>query len=153
MWGELHEEKEIVILLPELMAAGKGNRIFRELGAKLHYDVYNFPATSNEVWQSESILHIVLLKNGSEVDAQDDFDEIRANYLLATRPCSDQSVALSLIAKIVTGFEGVASYGGKPFSNDLVQADWDSCNDYLLKEWGEEPGSKSLRRMIEENYA
>ena len=46
MWGELHEEKEVDITLPEPMEAGKGNRLFRELGATLHYDVYDFAAAS-----------------------------------------------------------------------------------------------------------
>jgi hypothetical protein len=36
---------------------------------------------------------------------------------------------------------------------DSVQSDWDKSHDFLLKEWGEEPGSESLRRMIEEAHA
>ena len=153
MWGELHEEKEIIILLPTAMEAGKGNRFFRELGATLYYDVYGFEAATNEVWQSESILHVELLRGGAEVDAQEDFDEIHIRFPLATRPSSDQSPALELLAKVIAKFDGVATYQGTPFSQQSVQADWDACNNYLLKEWGEEPGSQSLRRMIEENHA
>ncbi|WP_444903078.1 hypothetical protein ACJJIU_15140 [Microbulbifer sp. CnH-101-E] len=153
MWGELHEQKEIAISLPAITEAGKGNRLFRELGATLHYDVYSFEATAHELWQSESILYVWLFRDGVEVDAQEDFDEIRIKFPFATRPSSDQSVALALLDKIISKFSGVATYQGNSFSSTSVQSDWDSCNNYLLKEWGEEPGSESLRRMIEENYA
>jgi len=153
MWGELHESKDIFVSLPEMIDAGKANRIFRELGATLHYDVYSFEAEKSENWQSESILYIELRAKGKEVDAQEDFDEIHISYHLATRPSSDQTLALEKISKIIKGFSGDASYQGKKFNPDDVQNDWDSCNNYLLKEWGEEPGSSELRRMIEENYA
>ena len=153
MWGDLHEEKKIIIKLPAVLEAGKANRLFRELGATLHYDVYSFDARSREVWQSNSILHFHLLKEGVEVDAQDNFDEVHICYPLATRPTSDQSLALELVSKIISKLDGSAFYQGQMFSAEFVQDDWDQCNKFLLKEWGEEPGSQSLRRMIEENHA
>lgn len=153
MWGELHEEKEISVSLSEAIEADKGNRFFRELGAQLHYDVYDFPAASYENWQSESLLHVTLLFNGKEVDAQEDFNGISLAYPFAVRPSSDQQKALNLINQIIAKFDGSATYQDQEFSVASVQADWDSCNDFLRKEWGEEPGSKSLAIMIEENYA
>ena len=54
MWGDLHEEKKIIIKLPAAVEAGKGNRLLRELGATLHYDVYGFDAKSSEVWYTQS---------------------------------------------------------------------------------------------------
>jgi len=152
MWGELHESKQIEIALPETISAGKANRLFRELGATLHYDVYSFEAESSELWQSD-LLHIELKKDENVVDAQDDFNQIIAIYLLASRPSNDQPKALKLITKIVTEFNAIANYQGCPFLEQSVQEDWDNCNDYLLKEWGEQPGSESLRIMIEENHA
>ncbi len=153
MWGDLHEQKEIVISLPEPVSAGKGNRLLRELGASLHYDVYGFNASLHELWQSESILYLELLSAENKVDAQEGFDAISIKYPLATRPSSDQAPALALIQKIIDKFGGVATYESRAFSVGLVQADWDECNSELLSEWGEEPGSATLRRMIEENYA
>lgn len=153
MWGELHELKEIEIALPETIDSGKANRLFRELGATLFYDVYAFEAENSEIWQSESLLSIRLLNGGFEVDAQNDFDNISVGYLLATRPSGDQQKALILIANIISVFGGVATYQTEPFDQRVIQADWDRCNSYLLKEWGEEPGSESLRIMIEENYS
>lgn len=153
MWGDLHESKVINISLPEAVEAGKGNRLFRELGAILHYDVYSFETSENELWQVESILYIELRQDEVKVDAQENFNWISIIYLLATSPSSDQSKALSLIEQIVSAFNGSASYFGQPFTIDSVQTDWDKSNDFLLKEWGEEPGSESLRRMIEEAHA
>lgn len=152
MWGELHEKKDIEIILLETIAAGKANRLLRELGATLHYDVYSFEADDFEIWQSSSLLCLSLRMNGKEVDAQSDFNEISISYLLASRPSSDQSVAIGLVDKVIDVFNAKATYQGQPFSKETVQSDWDLCNDFLLKEWGEEPGSESLRRMIEENY-
>lgn len=153
MWGELHEEKEIAIRLPDLIEAGKGNRLFRELGASLHYDIYDFPVGDYDSWQSKSLLHIRLFNRGKEVDAQEDFDEIRAVYPFADRPSSNQHLALDLIQRLISAFAGEATYQGEAFEKQKVLKDWDACNDFLLKEWGEEPGSKSLRVMIEENCA
>ncbi|MDC5840271.1 hypothetical protein [Vibrio europaeus] len=153
MWGELHEEKQINVSLPSVISAGKANRLFSELGATLHYDVYSFKADRNEIWQSESILYIELKCEGNRVYAQDDFDEIVLVYPFATRPSSDQKIALNLITNIMKSFKAEACYNGKPLESSIVQEDWDLCADFLLKEWGEEPGSESLRIMIEENYA
>ena len=78
---------------------------------------------------------------------------IRLSFPFACRPSSDQSFALELIEKVTLAFSGSATYQGKEFVRRLVQENWDHCTTFLLKEWGEEPGSESLRRMIEENYA
>ncbi|WP_295890640.1 hypothetical protein [uncultured Vibrio sp.] len=153
MWGELHEEKSIVIKLEMEISAGKANRLFKELGATLHYDVYSFDIDEFEIWQSESLLNITLKNNGVEVDGQENFNEIIASYPFASRPSSDQSKALDLVSKLTEVFEATAFYNCIQFSMEVVQSDWDNCNDFLLKEWGEEPGSESLRIMIEENYA
>lgn len=153
MWGDLHEEKVITASLSKTIEAGEGNRLFRELGAKLHYDVYDFPAFSHENWQSESLLHVTLLLDGEKVYAQEDFNGFLLHYPLAARPSSDQQTALKLIVVVVNKFGASAIYNGHVFSESAVQSDWDSCNGFLLKEWGEEPGSKSLSIMIQEIYA
>jgi len=153
MWGELHETKKFIVKLPEKVQAGKANRLFREIGATLHYDVYSFKADHSEPWQSDSLLNIDLKLNNNEVDAQDDFDQIDVVYMFAYRPSSDQTKSIGLLEKIIDTFGGSCTYDGELFDYDRVQKDWDSANDFLMKEWGEEPGSESLRIMIEENYA
>lgn len=152
MWGELHEEKTVELLLDELITPGKANRLFKELGATLHYDVYSFEASENENWQSESLLHVALFKNNEEVDARDDFNKVSLSYPFAVRPSSDQGNVIALIQNVIASFKAEAFYQNKPFDPNRVQEDWDCCNTFLLKEWGEEPGSMGLARMIHENY-
>lgn len=152
MWGELHEEKNIDLILDETISSGKSNRLFKELGATLHYDVYSFEASESEEWQSTSLLDITLYFNANEVDAQDDFNKLSLSYPFALRPSSDQSEAIILIQKIIVAFNAKAYYANNDFDPIKVQHDWDSCNDFLLKEWGEETGSLELARMIYENY-
>ena len=152
MWGELHEEKTIDLVLKETIPPGKANRLFKELGATLHYDVYSFEASENEDWQSESLLDVTLCNNENEVDAQEDFNKIRLSYPFAVRPSSDQGKAIVLIQKVMEVFEANAFYQNRQFDPQKIQDDWDECNSFLLKEWGEEPGSFGLARMISENY-
>jgi hypothetical protein len=152
MWGELHEEKTVELELGETISSGRANRLFKELGATLYYDVYSFEATENEDWQSESLLDVALYKNANEVDAQDDFNRIVLSYPFAVRPSSDQSKVIELIERVIAAFEAKAFYQNSLFDPEKLQEDWDSCNTFLLKEWGEEPGSMGLARMIHENY-
>ncbi|MGI1678239.1 MAG: hypothetical protein K6L75_05885 [Cellvibrionaceae bacterium] len=152
MWGDLHEEKTVDLVLEETIPSGKANRLFKELGATLHYNVYSFEASESENWQSESILDVTLYRNDTEVDAQDDFNEIILSYPFAVRPSSDQGKAIVLVQKIISAFNAKAFYQNSQFNSNKVQEDWDGCNTFLLKEWGEEPGSMGLARMIYENY-
>jgi hypothetical protein len=151
MWGDLHEEKSLEIALPTRVNAGAGNRKLREIGATLYYDVYAFDAPDAREWQSETLLDLDLFLDESEVDAQEDFNRIVAKYPFASRPSSDQAIAIELVYQIADSFDATVRYNGVPMSPRDVQADWDTCSDYLMKEWGEEPGSQELARMIHEN--
>ncbi len=86
------------------------------------------------------------------MDAQENFNEIRLSYPFAVRPSSDQGKAIALIQKVMEAFDANAFYKNKQFDPKKVQCDWDKCNFFLMKEWGEEPGSLGLARMIHENY-
>ena len=151
MWGDLHEEKPFEIVLPARVSAGLGNRKFRELGATFYYDVYAFDAPCSPGWQSDTVLNIDLYLETAEVDAQEDFDRIVATYPFASRPSSDQASAIELVMRIAAAFDGAVNYKGEKMSPEQVQADWDNCTNYLMKEWGEEPGTEELARMIQEN--
>lgn len=152
MWGELYETESFSIDIGRAISPGKGNRFFRELGAKLHYDVYAFPATSAENWQSETLLAVALFRGNDEVDAQDEFDTIELTYFFATRPSSDQQMALDVVEKTASQFGGRLSNRQTDYDRQKVLKRWDEQSGELLREWGEEPGSFELRRMIEENY-
>lgn len=152
MWGELHEEKSVTILLDDLCTAGQGNILLRGLGFTLYYDVYSFDARQSEPWQSETIASVFLFHDDVESDAQDDFNRLSLSYLLASRPSSDIDVFLALVERVATAFQGRLVYNGRPATVVDIRKDFVFCVDFLLKEWGEEPGSESLRIMIEENH-
>ncbi|MFL0801207.1 MAG: hypothetical protein K6L80_12200 [Agarilytica sp.] len=95
---------------------------------------------------------MTLFKNNEEVDAQDDFNKVILSYPFAVRPSSDQDNAITLIHNVIAAFKAEAFYQNEQFDPNKVQEDWDLCNTFLLKEWGEEPGSMGLARMIHENY-
>lgn len=152
MWGELYETEVFSIRLNSEISPGEGNRLLRELGAVLHCDVYDFPAESTESWQSESLLAVTLLRSDGEVDAQEAFDAIELTYFFATRPSSDQQSALDLMENIAARFGGRIINQNRNYDRQAVLERWDQQSSELLREWGEEPGSFELRRMIEENY-
>lgn len=152
MWGELYETEVFSIRLSGEVQPGRGNRVFRELGAVLHYDVYDFPAESGENWQSDSLLAVKLLKGNDEVDAQEAFDTVELSYFFATRPGSDQQSALDLVEKVAARFGGRIINRDTDYDRERLLDRWDQQSSELLREWGEEPGSFELRRMIEENY-
>jgi hypothetical protein len=152
MWGELHESKKFDARLPAKVTAGTGNRLFRELGASLFYDCYDFIAKTPNEWQSDTLLAVDLFLGASGVDAQDDFDRFELTYLFASRSTADQVHVLDLVESIASKFDADITYDGRRYDRVFVTDNWDSCTSFLLQEWGEEPGSKELRRMIEEGY-
>jgi len=151
MWGELYETEVFLIHLDGEVSSGKGNRVFRELGATLHYDVYEFPANAAEQWQSGSLLAIKLFRSNGEVDAQETFDMIELTYFFATRPSSDQQLTLDKVEHVASRFGGRVTNRDTNYDRQIILDRWDGQSSELLREWGEEPGSFELRRMIEEN--
>ncbi len=152
MWGELYETEVFSIKLRGEVEPGKGNRVFRELGATLYYDVYGFPAKSAENWQSDSLLAVRLLRSNVEVSAHEAFDTVELTYFFATSPSSVQQSALDLVENTAAQFGGRITYRDTDYDREGVLDHWDQQSSELLREWGEEPGSFELRRMIEENY-
>jgi hypothetical protein len=106
----------------------------------------------SEAWQSETITDVSLFRDDEESDAQKDFDRIALGYLLATRPSSDIDVFLALVERVLAAFQGRLVYNGQPVTLVEIRKEFASCVDFLMKEWGEEPGSESLAIMIQENY-
>ena len=151
MWGDLHEMKEIELQLDTAVNPGSANRVLRSLGFALHYDIYSYDSPGPNNWQSESLLYVSLFLDTEEVDAQSRFDRIVFHYPFATRASSDQPIALDLVESVAKETGADILYNGSRYIREATQSDWDECAAFLLREWGEEPGSLELRRMIEEN--
>jgi len=90
-------------MLNRVVSPGEVNRILKGLGFKLYYDCYDFPRPDPKPhpnWQSESLAAVSMYRNGEEVDAQEECDEIRIGYLLATLDSALIDPYLALLDKL-----------------------------------------------------
>lgn len=134
-------------------SAGRVNRIIKEAGGTLSYDVYGFKRTDKApVWQSGSYLYLSLYSDGERVDAQEAADKIVLEYPMATIGSEFISKFADVAEKLASAFEVKALLNGKVCDRDGLIAHCEDIVSRLMSEWGEEPGSESLRIMIEQNY-
>ncbi|UWQ03520.1 hypothetical protein K3X44_15485 (plasmid) [Aliiroseovarius crassostreae] len=148
-----HQEIEVSIRLSARQEPGTLNRILKSLGAILHYDVYSFPRSSpGPNWQSENLASVYLFCDGKEVDAQEKVDQIQLRYPLATIGAEHVNSFASLVAKLSNAPQAEATLDGRVVDADGIVQHCDGLASDLMEQWGEEPGSKSLRVLIEENY-
>lgn len=150
---EFHETVSITIDLPKAISPGEANRRLKSLGARLDYDVYSFYREDDPpIWQSDIIAQLRLFLKGQEVYAQDNFDEIRVEYPLATIDSSFINVFFRILREISQEFEGELKMHGKAVSEEEALGHFDELLSNLMKNWGEEAGSRSLVIMIEQSY-
>lgn len=153
MKDEYYQMVNIELVLPEVFTPGRMNRIFKESGATLHYDVYSFERKEKGPdWQSDSYIHIHLFLNEKEVDAQESANRVILSYPLATI----SSEYISFFQEKVTALGSV--FGAKAhMKSELISAPdlilyCENCVTDLMENFGEEPGSKTLAILIESNY-
>ena len=152
--ADLTEEVFIVLRLASPRSAGVLNRILRDAGATLSYDVYNFDRVDKHpVWQSESFAHVELLADGKGVDPQDAADEVRLVYPMATIPSSFILTFVDLVFLLADRLAAAVLADGQVVAHDDLLAELDQITTSLMEAWGEEPGSESLAIMIEGRYA
>jgi len=143
----------IDIGLDRQYSAGEINRILKELGATLHYDVYGFERLKKgPIWQSESYVYVVLFCNNEEVDAQNAIDKIELQYPLATIGTEYISKFVDVAIKLGERFNSRTLLNGTPVDKNKLTSYCDGLVSDLMKEWGEEPGSETLRMLIEQDY-
>jgi len=155
MTDSFHEEVAVELRLDTTLSAGALNRALRGLGFKLDYDVYSMSRPdegAHPVWQSECLVEVELLRGGEPVDAQDGCDTLRLVYPLATIDSSMTDPFLGAVDAVKAAFGGSLLLAGELVTTSDVSAYMTACITKLMEEWGEEPGSESLRLMIEANY-
>lgn len=132
---------------------GKINRIFKSLGATLHYDVYGFNRLEKgPIWQSESYVYTTLFLEGIEVDAQEESDSVELQYPLATIGSEYIEKFAELVERVAAAFDSEALLDGKPTNKKSIISWCENLTSNLMDEWGEEPGSQTLRMLIESSY-
>ena len=148
-----HQTVEVELVLPSIVQPGRSNRLFKELGAYLNYDVYSFKRkAAGPEWQSESFIHVHLFLNGEKVDAQDSIDRVVLRYPLATigsEYISEFANQACTIAKVFCS--AIKLFGVEVTDAELI-AYCESCVSDLMENFGEEPGSRNLAILIESNY-
>ncbi|KZM42190.1 hypothetical protein OA92_13410 [Marinomonas sp. SBI22] len=148
-----HQSVSVFIDFDKTYSSGQLNRKLKELGATLYYDVYSFKRKDKgPIWQSESLIYVVTFYDDKEVDAQDSSNRLELKYPLATLG-ADQ---ITMFAKVAGNVAD--SFGVKPLLDGLEVTEGEiiqHCEDLvtdLMEQWGEEPGSKTLRIFIESQY-
>ncbi|QEM82666.1 hypothetical protein [Halomonas binhaiensis] len=150
---EFHQSVSVFIDLPKEFSPGEINRLLKSNGATLDYDVYSFyRQEEGPIWQSESIVQIRLFHSEKEVDAQGIVDRIELEYPLATIDSSYINEFARLTSLLTKTFDGVATLNGNSVTKDGLISYCDTLVSDLMETWGEEPGSKNLRIMIESIY-
>lgn len=150
-----HESVEPRLKLNRVLSPGEANRVLKSLGFKLHYDCYDFPRPDPKPhpnWQSDALVSLAMYRNGEEVDAQEECDELGFQYLLASLDAALVDPFLELVVTTQSAFGGVVEFSGKESSIDDIRRYIDSCITELMTEWGEEPGSKTLDILIASSY-
>ncbi|MBY6111824.1 hypothetical protein KUV74_15630 [Halomonas sp. DP1Y21-3] len=151
---EFHQTVSVIIDLPRVYSPGESNRILKTAGANLNYDTYSFYRKEKApAWQSETIIQLKLFLSGKLVDAQDPIDKIELEYPLATLDSKYIGQFGALVDEISNIFGDASTLCGNKVSGKDVIAHCDKLSSELMESWGEEPGSKHLRIMIESMYS
>jgi hypothetical protein len=82
---------------------------------------------------------------------ENEVSKVRFTYPLATVSSATINRLTRLLAKVQEEFPGTFYVESRQLDVDGVSAWLTDAVTYLLQEWGEEPGSRELVRMIAEN--
>lgn len=149
-----HERVAVAIRLVRTVSPGELNRHLKALGFTLDYDVYSMPRPESDTqpnWQARQLAFVYLSKDENEVDAQDECDTVELRYPLATIDSALVEPFLRTLESTHTRLGGDLVMNGAPTTIEAVSEHITQYISDLLENWGEEPGSKNLRRMIMEN--
>lgn len=148
-----HQTVSVFINLDKSYTSGQLNRKLKELGAKLHYDVYSFEREDKgPIWQSESLIYMVTYSDDNEVDSQESSNRLELQYPLATLGTEHISKFAKIVGKISDAFGVRPTLNGTKTTEVEIVEHCDSLVTDLMETWGEEPGSETLRMIIESHY-
>jgi len=145
-----HQMISVELKLEKQYSSGEVNRIMKEAGATLYYDVYGFERPEKgPVWQSESYIYVTLFFNSKEVDAQECANKIKLQYPMATIGSEYISKFANTVALLSSHFDVPITLDGKHTDKNGLIYYCENVVTELMNEWGEEPGSEALRMLIE----
>jgi len=145
-----HQEVQFRIVLSEPVAAGALNVAMKSVGMRLYYDVYAKPREKRgSVWQSETYANVDTFLNGVRSDAQEGSDLLVVSYPLATIDAAFIPKFADLLASLSDVLGGHMEHEGRIINPEGIDQILSEHATALMEEWGEEPGSKALRVLIE----
>lgn len=148
-----HQTVSVFINLDKTYTSGQLNRKVKELGAKLHYDVYSFEREDKgPIWQSESLIYVVTFNDDKEVDAQDSSNKLELQFPLATLGTEQISKFANVVTNVADAFSVKPLINGSEVTETEIVEHCDGLVTDLMETWGEEPGSETLRMIIESHY-
>lgn len=153
MSESFYPELAVELDLISKISPGYINRILREMGAILDYDVYSFPRKDNHpIWQSESYAYVDLYINGNRVDAQDEVDRLKLIYPMATIPTQFITRFVEVTIELSDRLNVTPKFEDQKVDMSGLTKIFDKIVSELMTTWGEEPGSESLAILIESNF-
>ena len=146
------QEVPFQILLRQPLAAGSLNVVMKTVGMQLFYDTYAMPREGDGIpWQSDTYANVDTFLGGQRSDAQDGCDRLVVSYPLATIDARYIPKFAELLEKLSAATQGELEYEGQTVTGSQVEQVLRRQATLLMEEWGEEPGSKELRVLIETN--
>ena len=104
------------------------------------------------LWQSESLIYVVTFDDDKEVDAQDSSNKLELQYPLATLGTEQISKFANVVSNVADAFSVKPLLNGSEVTEIEIVEHCDGLVTDLMETLGEEPGSETLRMIIESHY-
>lgn len=158
---DYHEEETVFLRSPQPQQRTALDRWLRQRGFQAVDDFYNLKRKGRcEPWQTSTIVTLSIRRDGDDVyETEEDlaegeattWDELKADYLLATLPRDCIVPLVCEIEALATAFNLSIKYLGEPVDSGELLNRLNAIADQLSRDW-DEPGSESLAILIEQQY-
>ncbi len=155
-----YHESEVVTLVGNRLRLRSALRGFMlDRGYRAEDGFYCLPRTDNvEVWQSDDVLDIDLIRDGVEIEEEsdedepeDEWDSLQATYLMASLPRRHITRFVDECSAIAAFFQLQLQYRGANWVAGDLRAELERIAQKLSNDFAE-PGAKSLQILIGLQY-
>lgn len=161
MKTDYHEKETVVLKAPHSLERTRLDKWLRKRGFRAEDDFYHLQRKGRvQPWQTSTVISLDVRCSGQGVyETEEDlaegrgtsWDELRADYLLATLPRDCIASLVREIDALVTEFGLRLEYRGDVVEPVELAKHLNAIADQLSKEW-DEPGSETLAILIEQQY-
>lgn len=161
MKTEYHEQETVTLKASHLLDRNILHKWLRKRGYRSEDEYYYLPRKGRcEPWHSASLISLDVKRAGLSVYETDEdivegiattWDELQANYLLATLPRDYIASMVCEIYALAIQFDLKVEYCGDTIETAELEKRLNAVADQLSKEW-DVPGSETLAMLIEQQY-